>query len=58
MLGVARLKNVTGAQKMAKLPTISTGSFERLRRGRGLGLGLVMAAALGAALVLYFLFGR
>ena len=43
---------------MAKLPAISTGSFERLRRNRGLLMTFFLAAALAAGLVLYLLLGR
>lgn len=38
---------------MAKLPTISTGGFERVRRGRGLWLALFVAACLALGLALY-----
>lgn len=43
---------------MAKLPTISTGSFERLRGGRGLKLWLIVSVGLGIGLGLYFWFGK
>ena len=49
---------VTEAEGVAKLPTISTGNFERLRRGRGLGLALLVAACLAVGLALYLWLGR
>lgn len=43
---------------MAKLPTISTGNFERVRRGRGMWLALFTAAGFAVGLTLYLLLGR
>ena len=48
----------SGRKKVAKLPSITTGSFERLRREYGLGLALALIIALALGLLLYFWFGR
>jgi hypothetical protein len=42
---------------VAKLPTISTGGFERIRRGRGLLLALFVAACLAVGVALYLWLG-
>ena len=47
-----------GVRAVAKLPTISTGGFERVRRGRGIWLALLTAACLTAGLTLYLWLGR
>jgi hypothetical protein len=42
-----------GARVVAKLPNISTGGFERVRRGRGLLLALFVAACVAVGVALY-----